>query len=206
MNFLGYVLLVLLGTKYLRTFGEDFYTCKSISEKEINRECFMKSETLASYLITKSEPLVLTKSTLSNWSKWTSFEILHNLQADHINGVFKHESNPYFGPFYDPLRPMNQLDNVQPINFYNSNHSLSKNEILQFFHSNYAGPPYYALSTDFHILKDSLESSHNEFLQEMIRINPLRSSVNLWLGMINGTTPCHYDGYHNLYVNNMHSF
>ena len=37
-------------------------------------------------------------------------------------------------------------------------------------------------------------------LRELLSLYPQHSSVNLWLSMEGGVTPCHFDGFHNMYV------
>ena len=37
-------------------------------------------------------------------------------------------------------------------------------------------------------------------IEELLVLQPEQTSVNIWAGSINVTAPCHYDGYHNFYV------
>jgi hypothetical protein len=108
-----------------------------------------------------------------------------------ISGLFKH-SSPIFGPYYDKGRPMHRLKRVQAGARYDVNASLPASDIGRVFRS--AGPPFYALSTD----PSQLHLAGVD-LRAMLAVRSNRSSVNVWLGMRGGTTPCHFDGYHNMY-------
>jgi hypothetical protein len=165
----------------------------------------------ATYLRSLSEPVVLIDTYESIVvPKYTVESIAANMLAHHkrvteggaaiedirISGLFKH-SSPIFGPYYDKGRPMHHLKKIQAGGLgaralkYESNASLPASDIGKVFRS--GGPPYYALSIDPSLLHlDGID------LRAMLAVRSNRSSVNVWLGMRGGTTPCHFDGYHNM--------
>eukprot|EP00602_Paraphysomonas_sp_CaronLab_P010169 CAMPEP_0185029954 /NCGR_PEP_ID=MMETSP1103-20130426/16600_1 /TAXON_ID=36769 /ORGANISM="Paraphysomonas bandaiensis, Strain Caron Lab Isolate" /LENGTH=385 /DNA_ID=CAMNT_0027564887 /DNA_START=420 /DNA_END=1577 /DNA_ORIENTATION=+ len=79
---------------------------------------------------------------------------------------------------------------------YEQNVSLFRHEIDTVFRRNH--PPFYSLSADIASVNPLAESSFD--LTELVSLMPSRSSVNIWMGTPGSVTPCHFDGYHNMYV------
>lgn len=128
-----------------------------------------------------------------------------------VQGIYKQDYNPYFGPYYDIQRPYHQLNTIQRYNFYHSNISLSVRSFYEIFYGidtvkeqqsslDSSHPPYYALATDISTL--NINNTSWEDINKILALlsTKHRSSINMWFGKYPGTTPCHYDGYHNLYV------
>ncbi|CAM9909283.1 unnamed protein product, partial [Ectocarpus fasciculatus] len=139
------------------------------------------------------EPLVLQNTVAANFTRYTLSDISAMLgPQDEISSLFKH-TTPVFGPYYDSRRPLHQLPSVQGASPYEEAARLPVRDIGRAFSAD--GPPYYSLS----IRPEELGLPMFN-ISEMVSLHPQKSSVNLWLGMKGGTTPCHYDGYHNMYV------
>lgn len=183
----------------------------AVAESEVRRVRWSKDDkTYAAYLRTLSEPIVLTDTYESSVvPRFTVDDVASELishqkreglsgRNHHVTGVFKHSSSPIFGPYYDPDRPMHRLsrvrDRAQGPYRYETNASLAAGDVSRVFTS--SGPPYFALSIDPQLLR----LGHRMDLRAMLAVRPDKSSVNVWLGMHGGTTPCHFDGYHNTCV------
>ena len=133
-------------------------------------------------------------SIAASFTKYTIPSLVKEISANHakVSGFFRH-SSPIFGPYYDSQRPMHQLKTVEGKQPYAVDVSMDTKSIAHAFRSK--GPPFYSLSID----PDALGlASFN--ITEMVSLGANHSSVNLWLGMAKGTTPCHFDGYHNMCV------
>jgi Cupin-like domain len=143
-----------------------------------------------------------------NFEEWTAAHLASIMEPDAIEGGYRNTRNNRFGPFHDTNRPM--APQVAPLNPFDINVTFSPMEIQEFFglqESKERKKPkigraqkkvYYALTTALSSFHPRLETTIN--LSELIHFNPKRASVNLWMGMANGVTPCHYDGYRNLYL------
>ena len=147
-------------------------------------------------------PVIFKNSLISTWPKYSPSEVLSFIPNGHrIEGVFKHEKNQYFGPQYDKQKPFAQSSLINEVNFYTDNFSLSKDQFLSIFPDiltpKQTTPPYYAFATDISTFP-SIDNLIN--YSQLIEMMPTRSSINLWISQQDGTTPCHYDGYTNLYA------
>lgn len=148
-------------------------------------QSFAKS--LASY----GKPLVLQNSIGETFPRITIASLTAQLEPEYeIKSFFEH-SHHMFGPYYDASRPMHQLPLVRSQSPYKTEVGLKVKDIDSLFKQK--GPPYFSLSINPEELGIAAFN-----ITEMISLYPQKSSVNLWLGMKDGTTPCHYDGYHNM--------
>lgn len=169
----------------------------------------------AEYLEAQATPLILENTLITTWtafSKWSSIKKLSQyIQSSHLDNIFHHRlgGGLVFGPFFDSTRPMAKLYN--PINPYELDSSLSIKEANRVFGEDFEyscvnesimSPP--RLSGCWHFSGSVLDvmgsESMIEPLEELLKLNPAQSSVNLWIGQRGVTTPCHFDGYHNMYV------
>ena len=115
--------------------------------------------------------------------------------------------DPRFGPFYDHARPLGVLPNVRRRARYAVNATLDRVAFLAAFGRGAEEVPqrpgrllYMYTGALAEALGPAAENDLDPGLDELLRLNPARSSINLWIGQPGVTTPCHYDGYHNLYV------
>ena len=174
--------------------------------KDIRRMKWDERVPFAKQLANRGEPVVLTGTMIDKWparKRWTSASEIARLFPKTLQGVFHHSSGQgsRFGPFYDPQRPFNALSTVKPHSPYENNATLSRSEFLALFAGRgKARPGCFAYSGN---VVDALgEEAEDELdpLDELLVLNPSHSSVNLWIGQPGATTPCHYDGYSNFYV------
>lgn len=143
-----------------------------------------------------SEPVVIRYSALAqSWPRWTPSFLASEFQIESMYGIYQH-SNPYFGPYFDKSRPLRKVTAIKPENPYLTNVYANKTKFVEIFSDEYRGPPYYAFSTDPNRIRKGLEQTLD--LKDVIAFNPKESSVNLWVGMTGGITPCHFDGHHNV--------
>jgi hypothetical protein len=163
-------------------------------EHQIQRRNFDSKASFSSYLDEKGLPVVITGPVLSHFPRWNISDVVAMVPSDHLSGFYQH-SSPIFGPYYDDQRPMHNLSTVQGSTPYQANASLPVGDIDRIFHQ-FRPQTFYSFSSSLSDLNPSLEQQLD--LSEMLQLNPSHSSVNLWLGMRGGTTPCHYDGYHNM--------
>ena len=149
-----------------------------------------------------SFPTLLTGSVVDQWAAkhWSPGSLLNKAGNLPLKGVYVH-SNPVFGPYFDASRVLNQLSTVSPRNQYEIV-SISPNDFFgHVFDPNpkkQEGDIFMYLSTDIgKIGAGQLEA-------DIHPVSPLllspRSSINLWIGQNSTQTPCHYDGYYNLFV------
>lgn len=162
----------------------------------------------ASLLRDRRTPLVLKQTAVDNWRarrEWNLEYIIDAATQQHreagvLSGFFRQRGNSVFGPFYDPARPMHQLDGVRRINPYEENVTLPLGEIAAKL-----SQPVGSSANEFHMLSQNPSAispalwADIEPMDDFI-LYPDRYSVNVWLGQPGATTPCHYDGYSNLYA------
>jgi hypothetical protein len=105
---------------------------------------------------------------------------------------------------------MSALDSVQPRHNYTTSATIEASHFLRLTrrgqnHEKKRGQKsrilrnHVYLTTGLDAFSPILESDVSP-LNELLVLNPQQTSVNLWVGSNNVTAPCHYDGYHNFYV------
>jgi hypothetical protein len=166
-------------------------------EHHIPRRNIDPSFPYSSYLDQKNQPVVIVGEILAKYPRWNISDVLAMTtrpSTSSLDGFFRHTS-PFFGPYYDPKRPMHNLLTIQGRPPYDSNASLPLKSIAKIFHQR-SPKIFYSYSNSLNHINPTLEQQLE--LTELLALNPSHSSVNLWFGMRGGITPCHYDGYHNM--------
>lgn len=159
---------------------------------------------LANFLKQQTIPLVLNNSIFEEWPSRKAWSIKHwndTYGDEHIKGVYRLKGDTKFGPYYDEQRPYHTLTAVQGSNKYEQNVEMTVSQLMD--HLNNSGDVYHYLSKELHLLDDDLTGIMGDFypwLEELVMLNPKKSSINIWVGQSGVLTPCHYDGYHNVYV------
>jgi hypothetical protein len=166
-----------------------------ISNHIIERINWETDKPFAEALSIGGAPKILIHSVASTFPKWTIDNIGALSSKDIIQNVYKSDNSPYFGPYYDYNRPFDRISTVINYHNYETNFTIRSVDISALFRS--VGPPYYSGPLTLSDFNPALEALLD--IKELIVLHPKRSSVNLWLGMDGGVTPCHYDGYHNMY-------
>ncbi|EGD77387.1 hypothetical protein PTSG_12738 [Salpingoeca rosetta] len=155
------------------------------------------------------EPVIVRGSNIDQWhAKHWSIAAL-DAHFPSIRGWYSH-TDATFGPYYDSTRLLAAV--VSPSNTYSTGRTFSPGCVLP-------SPPDTApgthgqsgsgqqdasdrfkyLSIETVKLDPALEDDL-EPLQEAISLFPSRSSINLWLGQAGVRAHCHFDGYHNFYL------
>ncbi len=144
----------------------------------------------------KETPVVLRNSVVEMWkarTRWKPSYLESKLRM--VTGIYENE-NRWFGPYYDTRKPLMNIS--VRVNPYRTNIKMSGK---QFFRK----------------LREPEEGSHLYFtggieqlgawaerevqpLQELLLLNPSKSSINVWIGQPHVIAHCHYDGYHNFYA------
>lgn len=153
------------------------------------------------FLQAKNEPLVLLNTKISREvPRWTSTNIAELLTSPEISGVYRSNDSAIFGTYYDYNRPMRTLSNIHNSIRYENNVLLSRQALADAFSptSTKTKAPYYILATALTSIDPTLE--HHMDIRELISLNPAKSSVNIWVTSAGSITPCHFDGYYNMYV------
>jgi hypothetical protein len=144
---------------------------------------------LAKWTSRNSHPEVFDNSFVNQWSllHWTLSDWQHHLGM--LDGVYHHHQ-PYFGPYYDVSKPLSPY--TTQLNAYQTNDRATVGKVL----NNTARSHRYFSQEIERLSYDLLE--HMQPMDELVELNPSRTSINLWLGN-DVTAHPHYDGYHNVF-------
>jgi hypothetical protein len=148
-------------------------------EKNIHRVEWLPHKPFASYLDIKGVPVVLRNSVAATFPPWTISDIAKYAKDDPIQGFYRSDSG-FFGPYYDPSKPMAVLSTAQDPEAYTTNASLPKSKVTAAMTKASKSSPYYALSASLSDVSEELEGKLD--LKDMIAMMPSHSSVNVWLG------------------------
>ena len=141
-------------------------------------------------------PVVLRNSVVSEWKAsglWTPDYLLSKVKS--LSGVYEN-SNRWFGPYFDKTKPL--TSSAVRLNNYKTDLSLSSSEFFQRIQNPVKGR--YLYFTGGIEQMGVWAEEHIQPLDELLRLNPSRSSVNVWIGQPHVVAHCHYDGYHNFYT------
>eukprot|EP00039_Didymoeca_costata_P004501 m.73655 g.73655 ORF g.73655 m.73655 type:complete len:502 (-) comp12429_c0_seq3:96-1601(-) len=180
--------------------------------EQVPRITVQKTEQFVDKVTKLGKPVVITGSFVQDWSaikaksQWTPRRLKHKLKGKRIEGIYGNSYN-YFGPYYDSTRPLVK-ESPRP-NHYKTNHTLPSSEFLTIIENEYRNSekndnkyPFVYLSTEIDKFDHGEGWGVKDMLpfEEFLRPMPERSSINVWLGSTGVLTHCHYDGYHNFYV------
>lgn len=167
-------------------------------------------------------PVVFRGSVVDTWParhQWTwEFLGAGAMGATQVHGVYSSHSN-HFGPFFDHSRPLAKLSTVRPRNAYRRDSTLTVHTLVDVAlgRTSVSTALQDECSSDgdngacdgtaaFVYYSGALDSLGADAvravspLDELLSLNPSKSSVNVWIGQGGVVAPCHYDGYHNLYA------
>lgn len=141
-------------------------------------------------------PVVLTNSVVTRWKaqKWTP-KYLQSKMGATLSGVYEND-NRWFGPYYDAHKPLTTFSTR--VNSYSTNLKLTTKEFFRRIRNPHANR-YLYFTGDIEQL-GAWSLSDIEPLDELLALNPQRSSINVWMGQPRVIAHCHYDGYHNFYA------
>ena len=141
------------------------------------------------------EPVVIRNSVVTKWQayRWSPAYIQSRTKL--LSGVYEND-NRWFGPYFDHRKPLSEY--TKRFNPYKTNVTLSLDEFFKRLHK--------PLKNHFYYFTGDLDQlgqwAYQEIqpINELLLLNPKRSSVNVWMGQPNVIAHCHYDGYHNFYA------
>ena len=187
LAFLNYVAMHFLfsrGTTYHVTGDVEIKTLPSPKTK-FAKECAMGRE-----------PIVVRNSVVELWKarkKWNPGYLESKLRI--LSGIYEND-NRWFGPYYDSRKPLTNFSTRA--NPYRTNLKLSGKQFFNRIQNPNEGSYLYFTGG----IDDLGEWAEGEVqpLQELLTLNPSRSSINVWIGQPHVIAHCHYDGYHNFYA------
>ena len=145
-----------------------------------------------------AHPVILRNAAPAQWlarRKWTPDFLGSRVKQFH--GVYSN-TNRWFGPYFDERKPLAR--HARRANPYRTDVTLSGVDLVRHMKSS-------ALIRKKYIYYSGSVDQLGEWaiddiqpLDELLKLNPAISSVNVWLGPPNVIAHCHYDGYHNFYV------
>ena len=142
------------------------------------------------------EAVVLRHTVVEKWrarNVWKPSYLSQKIKQ--LDGIYEND-NRWFGPYYDIRKPLVNL--TKRVNSYSTNLSMSGVELFRRILSNE--------SKDFVYFSGEIERLGSWAiddllpLDEFISLNPQSTSINVWIGQPRVIAHCHYDGYHNMYV------
>lgn len=154
-----------------------------------------------------AHPVVITDSVAQQWAAltlWTPQYLQTTLRDTGVD-LYVSQSSPVFGPYFDPQRPMALagLPSVVPRHAYRQVAMDGTAALRLLAASAMNAPPFHYLTT---ALPPALERDLFPF-HDLLSPMPARSSLTLWVGQSGAprtrrpvVSPCHQDGYHNLFV------
>jgi hypothetical protein len=142
------------------------------------------------------EPVILRNTVVENWrarKMWKPSYLREKIKQ--LDGIYEND-NRWFGPYYDVRRPLANLSD--PINLYKTNLSMTGLELFQRLLSPDGNSFLYFSGEIERLGKWALADVMP--LDELLILNPHSTSVNVWIGQPHVIAHCHYDGYHNMFV------
>jgi len=141
-------------------------------------------------------PVVIKNSITQMWmayDKWTPAYLSKKITK--LDRIYKN-SNRWFGPYYDISKPLGHLSTRK--NIYCTDLSMKGDEFFRLLeHPKNNSYIYFTGDID-----DMGSWAWNDVqpIQELLKLNPKHSSINVWMGQPHVIAHCHYDGYHNFYA------
>ena len=141
-------------------------------------------------------PLVLRNSIVTRWKAaelWTPEYLQTKLRR--LSGIYEN-TNRWFGPYFEQSKPL--TSSAVRVNNYRTDLTLSSSEFFQHIMNPVQGR-YLYFTGGIEQLGFWAEN-HIQPFDELLSLNPSRSSINVWIGQPHVVAHCHYDGYHNFYA------
>ena len=173
--------------------------------KRVPRKIWKSSKSFINNAAKRKSPQIYRKTSITRtWKafhKWND-HYLSNLIGT-VDGVYTQQSDPVFGPYFDSARPLASHPTIKPMHTY-----IQKSMLMSQFLFNIQNNTAHTVHTvhNYSYLTREIERIHPlleqdiQPIDELIRLDPSHSSINVWIGEKGVIAPCHYDGYHNVYV------
>ena len=141
-------------------------------------------------------PVVLRNSVATLWQarNWSPAYLETRIKR-RISGIYEND-NRWFGPYFDARKPLANASTR--VNSYKTDLELQGGDLLSAVQNATAGRFLYFTGG----IEQLGEWAFDEIqpVQELLVLNPRRSSINTWIGQPHVIAHCHYDGYHNFYA------
>lgn len=181
--------------------------CAPLDPVAIPRKRWMVDAPFSNWLASRKTPVILTNTIAAKWRVHSAFEtskgVASRLRNGSLENVYHHPgNNVVFGPFFDPSRPFATFPSVRPRNEYIWNATVSAKDFQHAFDRESPGVvgTYHYVGAVEEALVDGAVEDLFEPMDEFFLLNPKQASLNIWIGQRGAVTPCHYDGYYNLYL------
>ena len=171
-----------------------------------------KASSLALAFARKNIPQVFYRTEFEKWTArkapWNGRYFQKKAQETRlsVSGIYVKSNGADFGPFFDASRPYNTFRQVEPQHNYTENNTMLMQDFIERVEGKTSWEKtmgetseYYYLSKEIDRIDPTLFNDIQPY-NELLRLNPKRTSINCWIGQSGVITPCHYDGYHNIYV------
>lgn len=150
----------------------------------------------ASTLARMGKPAVVKDTIIKEWQalkKWSPSFLASRVGK--FSGVYVN-NNRWFGPYYDGRKPLTKY--CPRTNPYLTDLVVPAEDFFKLLAKpNHGEYMYFTGDVD----KIGVWAfDHVQPIEELLRLNPKSSSVNVWIGQPHVLAHCHYDGYHNFYA------
>jgi len=178
------------------TDGSDSSIPNFIHLKPIDVLVITTDEEFATKVSHLQVPVVIKNSVTQTWTaseKWTPDYLSKRISK--LNSIYKND-NRWFGPYYDKSKPLGHLSTRK--NVYHTDVSMKGDDFFGYLeHPKNDSFIYFTGDID-----DVAPWAWNDIqpIQELLKLNPKHSSINVWIGQPHVIAHCHYDGYHNFYA------
>lgn len=164
---------------------------------------------LVTRLAAAGRPMIVRNHpTIAGWParrRWGSPQYLCGQQPV-FEGVYRNNKR-FFGPYHDPRRPLSAAPanayetdvRMGCMDFYRHAPALTLKAKVQKMAANIPPHHFVYYSGEIERFGEWALRDISPF-EELIQLRPERSSINVWLGHAGVAAHCHYDGYHNFYV------
>ena len=178
------------------TYGSNCSIPDFIQLKSIKVLVVTPDEQFATKVSNLQVPVVIKNSITQTWTatkKWTPFYLSKKISK--LSGIYKN-GNRWFGPYYDTSKPLSHLSTRN--NVYRTDVSMKGDDFFR--HLEHPRNDSYIYFTGDIDDVASWAWSDVQPIQELLKLNPKHSSINVWMGQPHVIAHCHYDGYHNFYA------
>ncbi len=164
---------------------------RSLEQRKLRqiRQYELKSEEdpFAIHISNMEEPVLIKRSVAGTWKNMWTPEIL-STKIPFLTDVYRSKTE-FFGPYFDTKRPMSNLPNIFNQNPYEVLEKMSTKEFFKHCLNPKAGV-YLSYSGEISRFPQHLQDQIDP-IDELLVLRPEKSSVNVWMGQANSTTPCH---------------
>ena len=147
-------------------------------------------------------PYIVKGTSIDRWRAHNRWNLHHtylqkSVGNSHVSAYVLEDGTSTFGPYFDETKPLFGVDSVSRRHKY-AEVSMEFSDFLEHVKRDRPSRKKLYLSQEIerlHLLERDIQP-----LEDLLLLNPSHSSINIWMGEKGVVSPCHYDGYHNIYV------